>query len=146
MVDVASLGPDDTFLRRVLHSANFLEWHDDLDRWVPTLAGVRFDPDGMSTFVPRLLAEGGHGAAEVSTLGGTSEKRSVVYEFETLAVQEVGFSARLSPNNETPIGYAHASIEKPAMTRDGERKARTDLATRMSRVYGEIDLPRPEGA
>jgi hypothetical protein len=136
----------DTFLRRVLHSTNFLEWHDDFNRWVPTLAGVRFDPDGMSAFVSRLLGERGHGPADVSTLGGTSDKRAVVYEFDQAAVSEAGFTVSLSPNDDTPIGYAHASIEKPTMTREAEREARTKLAARMSLVFGKIELSRPDGA
>jgi len=129
-----------------LHRADYFEWHDDLDRWVPSLAGVRFDPDGLSAFVPRLLRQRGHGPADVCTLGRTSEKPAVAYEFDGQAVAHVGFSAEHSPNEDTPIGYAHASILKPSLTRVDDRQARTALASRMVLVHGTVELPKPAGA
>lgn len=55
---MAQLHGDDELLRRVLNRLDFLVWDDDTERWLPSLAGIRFDPDGMSTFVLRLLARG----------------------------------------------------------------------------------------
>jgi hypothetical protein len=141
-----ALAFDDTFLRRVLHRADFVEWHEDFDCWVPSLAGVRFDPDGMSAFVSRLLSRRAQGPAEVSTLGGTSDKLAVVYEFDGAAARDSGFDASLSPNDDTPIGHAHASLQKPTLTKSQERVARTRLAARMTLVHGTIDLPKPDGA
>lgn len=141
-----TLSRDERFFRRVLHRIDYFEWHDDLGRWVPSLAGVRFDPDGMSTFVPRLLQQRGHGRADVCTLGGTNPKTAVVYEFDGKAVAEVGFGAEHSPNQDTPIGYAHASVLKPSLAREDERRARTTLASRMVLVHGNVDLPKPAGA
>lgn len=141
-----SLEPADRFLRRVLHRADHLEWHDDFDRWVPALAGVRFDPDGMSVFVRRLLEDRNQGEVDVSTLGGSNDKHAVVYEFNRVDVATVGFSAEHSPNDDTSIGYAHASIIKPELARDDERRARTALAASMVLVYGTIELEKPEGA
>ncbi len=142
----ASLEPADRFLRRVLHRPDHLEWHDDFGRWVPSLAGVRFDPDGLSVFVRRLLEERNHGEADVSTLGDLSHKPAVVYEFDLAAVTAVGFSAEQSPNDDTAIGYAHASIIKPEIARADERRARTALASSMVLVHGAVELQKPEGA
>jgi hypothetical protein len=140
------LDPADRFLRRVLHRPDQLEWHDDLRRWVPSLASVRFHPDGMSVFVRRLLEERHHGPADVNTLGDTNHKAAVVYQFDLAAVTDVGFSAHHSPNHDTAIGYAHASIVKPDLARADERRARTTLAAGMALVHGSVVLPPPEGA
>jgi hypothetical protein len=143
----AQISPQDRLLRRVLHRADYLEWHEDFGRWVPALAGVRFDPDGMSAFVRRLLAARQHDESDVRTLGGTSDKPAVVFEFSTQAVEDVGFTAEHSPNEDTPIGYAHASVIKPlGLSRQDERRARTALAANMTLVFGEVELPKPEGA
>jgi hypothetical protein len=107
------VSPTDALLRRVLHRPDYLEWHEDFGRWVPSLAGVRFDPDGMSVFLRHLLEAQQHDAGDVRSLGGTSDKPAVVYECTAGAVQDVGFSTQHSPNEDTPIGYAHASVLKP---------------------------------
>ncbi|MEX2557778.1 MAG: hypothetical protein WEB06_19370 [Actinomycetota bacterium] len=147
MAEIVEVSPQDVLLRRVLHRADYLEWHADFGRWVPSLAGVRFDPDGMSAFLHHLLEMQQHDASDVRSLGGTSDKPAIVYEFTAQAAEDVGFTAEHSPNNDTPIGYGHASVTKPAaLLRQDERKARTDLATRMNLVFGEVDLPKPEGA
>jgi hypothetical protein len=70
----------------------------------------------------------------------------VAYEFDVSAVVDAGFSAELSPNEDTPIGYAHASILKPSLTREDERQARTALASRMVLVHGAVEFPKPDGA
>jgi hypothetical protein len=137
---------DDRLLRRVLHTTNFLEWHPDFNRWVPSLAAIRFDPDGMSVFMRRLLDGRGYGADSVTTLGGISNKRAVVYQFDAQAATDVGYSYEHIPNEDSPIGYAHALVRKPVgLSRQEERIARTELATRMLLVHGTIDLPRPDG-
>lgn len=141
-----AISRDDRFLRRVPHRVDYFEWHDDLGRWVPSLAGVRFDPDGLSAFVSRLLQQRGHGPAEVCTLGRTSEKAAVAYEFDVQVVADIGFAAAYSPNEDTPIGYAHASILKPTLAREDERQARTTLASRMALVHGIVEFSKPLGA
>lgn len=147
MPTAIEVSPADALLRRVLHRPDYLEWHEDFGRWVPSLAGVRFDPDGMSVFVRHLLEVQQDDPSDVRSLGGTSDKPAVVYEFTAQAVEDVGFSTQHSPNDDTPIGYAHASVLKPpALARQDERKARTALAASMSLVVGEIEMPRPEGA
>lgn len=144
--NVTAIARDDHLLRRVLNRSDYLEWHDDFNRWIPSLASVRFDPDGMSAFVARLLMESQQGPEEVSTLGGTSSKPAVVYEVELSAVEECGFTAKLSPNEDTPIGHAHSSIPSPGLASEDERSARTDLAGRMVLCFGSIALPKPHGA
>lgn len=134
-------------LRRVLKRADFLEWHADLDRWVPPLAAVRFDPDGMSTFVRRLLEDHDDGPAGVVTLGGTNDKPAVAYQFHLEAAADLGYRTSHTPNRDILIGYAHASVQRPTGLSPGDlRAARTELASRMDLVHGEIDLPRPDGA
>ena len=131
----------------MLHRSDYLVWHDDFDRWVPSLAGIQFDPDGMSAFLRHQLEERDHGAEDVRSLGGTSDKPAVVYEFPASNVTDVGFSTHHSPNEDTPIGYAHASVVKPgALPRKEDRAARTALATTMNLLLGEIDLAKPDGA
>lgn len=146
-VPPVAIAPHDRLLRRVLHNANFLEWHYDLSRWVPSLAAVRFDPDGMSAFLRRLLEDHGLDAGEVATLGGTSHKPAVVYEFGAQAATAIGYATEHTPNDDTPIGYAHASIlAAGGMPRPEVRKARTELANSMTIVHGDVSLPRPPGA
>jgi hypothetical protein len=142
-----AIGPDDRLLRRVLNLPDYLEWHDDFRQWVPSLAGIRFDSDGMSVFLRRLLEARSHSAIDVQTLGGTNDNPAVVYQFEAAAATDAGFRSEHSPNEDTPIGYAHASILKPdELPRMEERKARARLAASMILIHGRIELTRPDGA
>jgi hypothetical protein len=110
---------------------------------VPSLAAIRFDPDGMSTFHSGLLQDGGHSPGDVQTMCGTKPESAVVYGVDGRKVDQAGFDAEHSPNNETEIGYAHVSvIPRGAL----ERRARSDLAALMDVVHGSVTLDRPIGA
>lgn len=138
---------DQPLLRRALHREDHLVWHPDFKRFVPTLAALQFDHDGMSVFLRGALEDRGHGPADVSTLGGTNMKPAVVYQFLTQVAQHLGFAALSSSNDETVIGYAHVSvIDRTRRSNADLRAARSDLASVMSKVYGEITLPLPQGA
>lgn len=140
MTEVAD---DDELLRRIHNRADFLVWHADLGRWIPSLAGLRFDPDGMSVFLQRLLQQHGASAVDVSTLGGTNAEE-LVYGVAAAFARHAGFHVAASANSDTPIGYAHASVVKPAgMAKPEFRAARTDLAEVMDCVHGEPDPGDP---
>ena len=138
---MAQLQGDDQLLRRVLNRLDFLVWDDDEERWLPSLAGIRFDPDGMSAFILRLLRARGAGSGDVATLGDT---RSGALVFSTIvdSIEGLGFTVRETPNDATPIGHAHASVEAPAgLSPAAWRAVRTDLAAIMTCVHG---APAPE--
>lgn len=140
---MANLRRDDELLRRVLDRPDFLMWHDDEGRWVPSLAGVRFDPDGMSVFVLRLLEANRRGPADVATLGGTKSEQ-LVFAASTSSIEELGFTAQHTPNNLTPIGDAHASVKPPPdVPQAAFRALRTDLATALRCVHGTPSLTPP---
>ncbi len=137
---------DDALLRRVINRADFLEWHADLERWVPATGAVRFDPDGMSTYVERFLREAGDSAADVGTMGGSKDPEPV---FSVTVEQAclLDFAVSQTPDDRTPIGYAHASVERPSGQFTGDFKsARSQLAQSMRLVHGRITLAAPDGA
>lgn len=143
---MADLRDDDELLRRVVNRQDFLVWHDDEGRWVPSLAGIRFDPDGMSVFVLRILAANGYRPADVATLGETKPDE-LVFAAPTSAVEQLGFTAQHTPNKQTPIGDAHASINSPPQVpRAALRALRSELATALHCTYGTPAPAAPPGA
>jgi len=142
---VADLGP--LLQRRVLHHPEFLKFNGNLGRWVPTRAAVQFDPDGLSTFAAHLLAENHHGAADVASLGNTSQKPAVVFQMESNAAASTGCVAEASPNTDTSIGYAHWSVIAPNdIDRGDRRRIQNELCEFLSQdhIFGTISLPRPQ--
>lgn len=137
----------DLLLRRVPNRADFLEWHDDLGRWIPSAAALRFDRDGMSVFVERLLLARLDTAAQVASLGGTREKPALVYGAQVARVETIGFSTEESPNEDIPIGYAHGSVYPPShVDRFTLKGLRVDLAVAMALKHGEPQPRPPTGA
>ncbi|MDQ3435400.1 MAG: hypothetical protein M3481_12095, partial [Actinomycetota bacterium] len=52
-----------------------------------------------------------------------------------------------TPDERTPIGYAHASVTAPSgVTKAEHRALRTDLAIAMTLEDGSVSLVPPEGA
>lgn len=135
---------DDQLLRRVLNREDFLEWHGDLGRWIPSLAGLQFDPDGMSVFIRRLLEMAGRNASEVASLGGT-KPAELVFAVEAATARSAGFDAEHSPNDTTPIGFAHGSVTRPpGVSKPDFRDMRTDVAVAMDCILGlPIGEPPP---
>lgn len=120
---VGDVQDGDALLRRVLDREDYLEWHADEQRWVPSLAGLRFDLDGMSTFVEEFLNSRGDAASDVATLGGLSQEE-LVYSVVALALRDAGMRVAASPNDETTIGYAHASVfPPPGLSKPDARRA-----------------------
>lgn len=143
---VADVLDDNELLRRVLNREDFLEWHSDLGRWIPSLAGLKFDPDGMSVFVRQMLEEVGRQVAEVSSLGGT-KNAELVYGVEAGTARAAGFGVEHSPNEETPIGFAHGSVIRPPQTSKSDfRDMRADVAERMVCLHGTPIGEPPPGA
>ena len=137
------LTDDDRLVRRVLDRHDFLVWHADEGRWIPSLAGIKFDPDGMSTFVLRLLMLRCHGAKEVASFAGT---KSEELAFEVLGAEalRLGFETKHSPDTSTPIGYAHSSVVRPdGLDKSEWRALRSDLARAFECVYGTPSLEPP---
>lgn len=133
-------------LRRVIDRPNFLEWHADFGRWIPAAGAVRFDPDGMSTYVERFLVEAGDAVADVGTIGGTKNAEPV-FSVPAETARTVGFGVDHTPDERTPIGYAHASITRPDGQSDPDHKAaRSRLAQSMALVHGTITVEPPDGA
>ncbi|MGQ0832667.1 MAG: hypothetical protein ACT4OV_13420, partial [Microthrixaceae bacterium] len=139
---VVEVVDEDVLLRRVFDREGYLEWHDDLGRFVPSLAGVQFDPDGMSTFIDRVLLAGGDGRDSVATIGGVKSEE-LVYAVRAGDVRNLGLGVEHTPNDETPIGYAHASVTPPDGTKKPDRGTRNDLAAAMTCVFGEPTVTRP---
>lgn len=142
---MSDLADDDELLRRII-AAQQVAWHADQQRWVPTLAGVRFDPDGMSTFCDRMLTERGDGPVSVAT-GGGRKSEELAYGVRVEDAGSLGFETEYTPDELTPIGYAHSSVIRPDGLNTGDFKAlRTDLAERMQLRHGELPEHGPDGA
>lgn len=139
------LEPEDLLLRDVPLKQGLLEWDGRQQRWIPALAAMSFDPDGLSTFVERILLRGGHSIEDVTTRGGVVDRDSVVYAVRNDEVLK-SYDTAHTPNEETPIGYAHSSIIKKAgMGKSEHRRARIGLAPQMECVYGDVPFSPPPG-
>lgn len=140
------VAPDDALLRRVINRADFLEWHADWGRWIPSAGAVKFDPDGMSTFVERFLHEAGGSAAAVGTAGG-SKVPEPVFAVTAHRGRSLDFEVSHTPDDRSSIGHAHASVTRPDGQSTGDFKsARSQLAQSMTLVHGTITLEPPDGA
>lgn len=139
---MADVGDDDRLLRRIFDREDYLEWHDDLGRFVPSLAGVRFDPDGMSVFVERMLNDRGRSRNDVATIGGT-KAAELVFGMRAGDARVLTFDVAHSANDETPIGFAHASVMPPDGQSKPERAMRTDLAMLMTCLVGTPSIQPP---
>lgn len=142
---MADLADDDELLRRIIADQQIV-WNDDQQRWVPALSGVRFDPDGMSTYCDRLLAERGEGPAQVAT-GGGLKTEELAFAVIVEDAHSLGFGTHHSPDEETSIGYAHSSVVRPdGLSKNDFKALRTDLAERMTLRHGDVPEEGPEGA
>ena len=140
-------------LRRVIVSDEFLYYDGNLSRWVPKHKPLRFDADGMSTFERGLLEANKHGCEDVATLGGTKSQPAVVFQIggdqitkRVARADNAHCRIEPSPNDVTPIGYAHWSIQPPEdVTQTHRREIQRELAERMSLklVHGSVTLPKP---
>jgi len=140
---VGKLEPDDELLRDVPLKEGFFEWDGRSGRWIPALAAMHFDPDGLSTFVERMLILNGHSVADVSNRGGTVDRDSVIYSVRNQAALTY-YDTSHTPNLDSPIGYAHSSImKKQSMTSKQHKNARRSLAPLMRCVYGEVPFEPP---
>lgn len=140
------VAPNDALLRRVINRADFLEWHADWGRWIPSAGAVKFDPDGMSAFVERFLQERGQGAAAVGTAGGTKAPEPV-FAVRADHARALDFGVAHTRDDRSSIGYAHASVTRPEGQSTGDFKsARSQLAQSMTLVHGTITVEPPDGA
>lgn len=139
------LEADDLLLRGVPLNVNLLDYDHRQGRWLPALAAMSFDPDGLSVFVARILERKGDSAADVPGRGLDPGARGAVFAAINEDLEEVGYSTRHTPNDDTPIGYAHGSVERPAaMSNSDHKAARRRLAPKMMLVVGNLDeFPTP---
>lgn len=137
------LDSEDELLRDVPLKEGLFEWDGRSGRWIPALAAMHFDPDGLSTFVERMLISNGHSVADVPSRGGVVERASTVYSVRNDAASTY-YDTGHTPNSDSPIGYAHSSImKKDGMTRKQHNDARRLLAPLMRCVYGEVPFEPP---
>jgi hypothetical protein len=145
--DPQPIDDDARLLRRVLADENQHEWHSDHGRWVPALAAVSFDNDGMSVYVREILEALGGGLADVAkpSRKGTP---SVAYQVTARAVRAEGYAVTHTPDEQDDrIGRAHGSASKPTKMSDNEhRLARLRLLPLLVPVYGEVRIPPPPWA
>jgi hypothetical protein len=140
----SGIADDDELMRRVKDREDFLVWHADRDEWLPTLAGVRFDPDGMSTYSSGLLLGNGQSAADV--VSGSSA--DLVYGCDVARTRALGFDAQHTPDaDESGVGHAHCSITfDPGWAKQAQKAQRRALAKCMHLVHGASSLSPPDGA
>lgn len=146
---VGKLPDQDHLWRRFTNSPNHLTWDADLERWIPSLSILQFDPE-MSTYWREHLRMHGKGASSVLTRGYT-----LVGELDIGKIQRQGFPTRQSPNDEPSIGCAHVSIHWPPESvlqgrtqpsKDQRKLLRMRLASEFIWVYGDVPTSGPAGA
>lgn len=142
---MSPVSDNDAVLRRVIHRDDFLEWDHDEERWIPSFAAIRFDGDGMSVFIQRLLENEMMSVADVADLGGTKPPE-LVFSILAGVIRSLNGGVEHTPNQETAIGFAHASVAGPPdADRQHFKSFRTALARLMSCDHGVVTLSPPPG-
>jgi hypothetical protein len=123
-------------------------WSDDEGRHLPAPGGIKFDRDPetgffeLSTYVEEFLSERGLGPFHVS-LRGEPPQHHPVFMILAGTVREMGTTVTHTPDDETPINFAHASVRRPDLPDKEWRRWRTHLAKAMTCILNEPDIPRP---
>ena len=124
---------DERLLRRVVVNANTRSWDDNLRRWLPSTAGFKIDPDGVSVYRTALLSAAGRGAADVAA----HDLPAAV--FEVLASdathEQLDVLADPQPDPET-IGFAHALVTFPDEGASAKKRRLRRLLAKATIVHG----------
>jgi hypothetical protein len=122
-------------------------WHDDLQRWIPALGALSFDPDGLSVYVAEIAIPAGFNLSAVASRGGLAKGDRLLFSCETAIWTSNGYSVVHSPDDVIPLNIAHASVQKgESMTKQEHKENRLAVATEMVCVHGQLPTLPPMGA
>jgi len=119
-----------------------LEWNDDLDRWIPTEASVRFDAKLSVYWREHVVNTHASDAAAI-----TKPKWPLVYADQVADLLNAGFGVEHDPDGPDFADCAHTSVSYPVGLSTKElQAARNAQRARMAHVYGAVDAGAPTGA
>lgn len=130
---------DEILYRRVLDRADMVTRDENLGRWTPVNAAVRFDPDGMSVYLDSILRSGGVGPAEVAA----EREGSVVFSVPARAPRSLDLGVRHTPAGPEgePVAYAHGAIVGDPEWSDADlRSRRNRLRNQFVLAWGAITV------
>lgn len=138
--DDSGIDDDEILYRRVLNRPDMVTHDENLGRWTPLNAAVRFDPDGMSVYLDSLLRSGGVGPPEVAS----ERSGSVVFAVTALGARSLELGVQHTPAGPQHefVAYAHGSIVGDPEWSDAElRSRRNQLRAQFILRWGTITVP-----
>lgn len=144
---VESIGSDAGLLRAVRHDPEYIQPDDNTGGWIPSAKAMTFEHDGLeSVFCHHMLNKRGDSPDDVATYSGQPGIHRVIFNLQAGEARNLNFGVTHSPNTVTPIGYAHADVQKPSstMTHKEFRIVRQKLLNRMVPIdSSQITIERP---
>ncbi len=139
--DDEAIVDDELVYRRVLDRPDMVGFDENLNRFAPLSAAVRFDPDGMSVSLHSVLVTGGVGPAEVAA----ERQGSVLFSVRAREPRSLQLGVIHTPAGlpEEPVAYAHGSIVgDPDWGDKALRERRNGLRPLFVLAWGEITVQR----
>ena len=112
---------------------------DNLQRWTPLNAAIRFDPDGMSVYLESVLAARGRGPAAIAA----QRSGSIVFSVKASEPRSLDLGVLHAPVGPPtdPIAFAHGVIVGDPSWPDAElRRRRNRLRSRFVLIWGSITV------
>ncbi|MDE0117197.1 MAG: hypothetical protein OXT07_11325 [bacterium] len=135
--DDSKIADGEILYRRVLDREDMVVHDENLQRWTPRNAALRFDPDGMSVYLAGVLAERGIGPAQVAAL----RTGSIVFSVTAAEARQEGLGVTHTPAGppSDPVAFAHGSICRDPQWSDRElRERRNRLRRRFTLAWGTV--------
>lgn len=137
--DDPGIGDDDLLHRRVLNRKDMVAFDDNLQRWTPLTAAIRFDPDGMSVYLNSVLTASGRGPEAVAA----QRSGSIVFSVKASEPRSLDLGVLHTPAGPPtdPVAFAHGVIVGDPSWPDAElRRRRNRLRTRFVLTWGSVTV------
>lgn len=116
-----------------------IAFDDNLQRWTPLNAAIRFDPDGMSIYLDSVLEASGLGPADVAA----QRDGSLVFSVKASEPRSLDLGVLHTPAEPLtdPVAFAHGVIVgDPSWTGAELRQRRNRLRTRFVLTWGAVTV------
>jgi len=128
-----TVADDERLLRRVVVNANTRSWDGNFGRWLPSTAGFKIDPDGVSVYRTVLLSATGRVAADVAV----HYLPSAVFEVLAGDARHEQLDIVADPQTEPEaIGFAHALVTFPDEGPSAKKRRLRRLLVKATIVHG----------
>ena len=114
---------ESTLLRAVVLDKSHIERDNNTNSWIPTKTAITFEHGEESVYCDELLRIG-HTYRDVALHGGQRAEQRVTFQFNAGASAAIKFPSYQTPNEDTPIGYAHCDVLVDSDLSKGELRNR----------------------